>query len=332
VVPHITNEIQNWIMRVARQPVDGSGLPPNVCVIELGGTLGDIESMPFVEALRQLQDRVGYKNCCFLHVSMVPLIGEAPGEQKTKPTQHSVKQMRALGLVPDLVVCRGQQPLLSDTRAKLAMFCQVPRDNVISVHDVSNIFRVPLLLMQQGVHTLLYERLRLHLMKRGWGPSRLQPALDEKLLARWTNIADTVDDKTLPLVNITVVGKYTGLKDAYQSIHKALQHAAMATRQRIKIIYIDSSELEAEEEEDCEVWNTLRSCHGILVPGGFGNRGLLGKIRAIRYARLNNVPFLGICLGFQAAVIEYARHVLRRPAATSTEFSPTDPLSLHNTY
>lgn len=211
--------------------------------------------------------------------------------------------MRALGLIPDLLVCRGAEPLREETRNKISMFCQVPPQNVISVHDVSNIFRVPLLLMDQGIHELLVERLR------------IPPApLDATQLAKWHTIADTVDDTSLPTVRIGMVGKYTGLSDSYLSIHKALQHAAIATRQHLIVEYIDSSSEEGLEER-------LRGCHGLLVPGGFGGRGLEGKLKAIRWARETGMPFLGICLGMQAAVIETARNVLKRPRATSTEFA-----------
>lgn len=213
------------------------------------------------------------------------------------------QEMRALGLIPDLLVCRGAEPLRAESRDKISMFCQVPPDHVISVHDVSNIFRVPLLLLEQGIHHLLMDRLRIP-------PTRL----DVAQLDKWRTIADTVDDPSLPTVRIGMVGKYTGLSDSYLSIHKALQHAAIATRQHLVVDYIDSSQDEGLEER-------LKACDGLLVPGGFGGRGLEGKLKAIRLARETGMPFLGICLGMQAAVIEVARNVMGRAKATSTEFA-----------
>ena len=347
VVPHITDTIQEKILKVSRQPVDGSNEPPDICVIELGGTLGDIESMPFVEALRQLQTRVGYKNCCFVHVSMVPVVG-SPGEQKTKPTQHSVKEMRSLGLFPDLIVCRGSQSLSAETRDKLSMFCQVPEENVISVHDVSNIFRVPLLLMEQRIPELLTSRLRLNSLtpkqnaRLFQNPEYRVPIPNQKLLEQWHEIADRADDKYMKdaegneknkHVKIAIVGKYTGLHDSYLSVSKAITHAALATCQNLKIVWINAEDLEDEnhfpnsdinrnnknKSKRDEAWEKLRQCDGIVVPGGFGTRGLEGKLKTVNYARTKKVPFLGICLGMQAAVIEYARNVLGITRATSTE-------------
>mmetsp|Transcript_26093 Transcript_26093/g.34259 ORF Transcript_26093/g.34259 Transcript_26093/m.34259 type:complete len:634 (+) Transcript_26093:47-1948(+) len=331
VVPHITNAIQDWLIEVAKHPVDGSGKSPDVCVVELGGTLGDIESMPFVEALRQLQSKIGYKNCCFLHVSLVPLIG-SPGEQKTKPTQHGVKQMRALGLAPDFIMCRGQQPLEEETQAKLAMFCQVPVQNVISVHDVSNIYYVPLLLKDQGFINSLAERLRLGPFKGvRFGDDPGIPKVQTSSLIKnkefqrsWEKLAETFDSVT-DEATIAVVGKYIGLSDTYLSIQKALIHAALATNQKLKINWVDSSglletTLESDPEKYAQSWEKIKDADGVLIPGGFGTRGLEGKIAAAKYARENKIPFLGICLGMQCAVIEYARAKLNRPNANSAEF------------
>ncbi|CAM9315818.1 unnamed protein product [Phaeothamnion confervicola] len=412
VVPHITDALQDWILDVSSKPVDGSNRKPDICIIELGGTLGDIESMPFVEALRQLQDRVGYKNCCFVHVSLVPVVG-SPGEQKTKPTQHSVKQMRALGLAPDFIMCRGEKPLEESSRKKLAMFCNVPPCRVMSVHDVSNIYRVPLLLLEQGRLTplwfpsLLSRRLRLVPYAKRHQPdddaAALEDAvpLEQRRFEEWQNLADTFDS-VLDEARVALVGKYTDLHDTYLSVVKALLHAALANRRRLVVEWIDSSSLEDTEPplssaavpaaaadsavaagpgsvaavggvaavtggaavgtqagapvasvgetavvkggasgggadggvatgrvrgEDGSVaasklaWEALQRCDAVLVPGGFGERGLEGKIRAIRYARENKVPFLGICLGMQAAVIEFARNVLGVADANSAEFA-----------
>eukprot|EP00611_Tribonema_gayanum_P031683 TRINITY_DN920_c0_g1_i9.p1 TRINITY_DN920_c0_g1~~TRINITY_DN920_c0_g1_i9.p1 ORF type:complete len:621 (+),score=230.48 TRINITY_DN920_c0_g1_i9:400-2262(+) len=331
VVPHVTDALQDWIVDVSSRCVDGSGKAPDVCIIELGGTLGDIESMPFVEALRQLQARVGYKNMCFVHVSLVPTVGGEPGEQKTKPTQHSVKQMRELGLAPDFLMCRGRSPLEDGSRRKLSMFCQVPGPCVMSVHDVSNIYRVPLLLLEQGFPTLLAQRLRLDGRHQsqcegdGWcGNPKATTRLDKKQLKAWQELAAT-HDSVSDEVRIALVGKYTDLHDTYLSVVKALLHASLAHRQRLHVEWIDSTALEGGAKggpEAAAAWQQLRSCDGVLVPGGFGERGLEGKIAAIREAREGGVPFLGICLGMQAAVIEYARTVLGVEGANSAEFAP----------
>jgi len=332
VVPHITDEIQDWIQEVATHPVDGGEGPPDVCVVELGGTLGDIESMPFVEALRQLQDRVGYKNCAFLHVSLVPTVGRPP-EQKTKPTQHSVKQMRSLGLAPDFLLCRGAAPLEEGARAKLGMFCQVPKDNVISVHDVSNLYRVPLLLLEQGFATGLAERLRLGPFEGLRYGDEEKPAVqassllkNEQVMNDWRRLADT-HDSVSEEATVAVVGKYLGLTDTYLSIQKALLHAALATEQKLRLEWVDSSALtdaarDADPAAHAAAWAQVRGADGVLIPGGFGTRGLEGKIAAARYARESGAPFLGVCLGMQCAVIEFARSALGRPKANSAEFAP----------
>ncbi|CAM9715714.1 unnamed protein product, partial [Chrysoparadoxa australica] len=326
VVPHVTDEIQAWIESVATLSVDDSNTPPDVCIIELGGTLGDIESMPFVEALRQLQERVGYKNCCFVHVSLVPVIG-SPGEQKTKPTQNSVKQMRALGLAPDFLMCRGGLPLEDSVRSKLAMFCQVPPARIISVHDVSNIYRVPLLLIDQHFPALLAQRLRLgsrHTFSEVEKSVRVK--LNRELARQWSELADTYDSVTNGHeVRIALVGKYTELHDTYLSVVKALLHASLAQSVKLEVEWVDSSALDPDTAASPELLEAaskaLQRCHGVLVPGGFGERGLEGKIAAIAYAREEKVPFLGICLGMQASVIEFARSQLGVQKANSAEFS-----------
>lgn len=306
VVPHVTDEIQNWIERVAQIPADGSSQTPDVCVIELGGTVGDIESAPYIEALRQFQFRVGRENVTFVHVSLVPVMGPV-GEQKTKPTQHSVKELRGLGIIPDILVCRSTQPMTEDTKQKLAAFCHVSADAVMSTHDVPNIYHVPLMLEEQGLCKIL--------------------GIDcnaTNLLAEWKEMAYGLD-LLAEEVTIAMVGKYTDLSDAYLSVIKSLQHAAMKVERKLTINWIEASHLENEwksnsNEEWVSAWNLLESSDGVLVPGGFGDRGIEGKILAVKHARENNVPFLGICLGLQVAAIEFCRNVLGMEDANSTEF------------
>ena len=316
VVPHITDAIQDWIERVAHTPVDGRDGIPDVCVIELGGTVGDIESMPFIEALRQFQFRVGDGNMCVVHVSLVPVIGVV-GEQKTKPTQHSVATLRSLGLNPDLLACRSSEPLGDSVKEKLALFCHVPAKQVLTMHDVSNIWRVPLMMQSQGAHKTISSIL-------GLGSA-------EKIdLREWRLALANKWDSLTELVKIAMVGKYTELSDAYLSVIKALQHACLAASRKLKIEWIEAGQLEdLQKEEDAtlfeDAWSRLKSADGILVPGGFGGRGIEGKIAAAKYARENNRPYLGICLGMQVAVIEFARNVLGWRNANSTEIDPATP-------
>ncbi|KAG2429539.1 hypothetical protein HXX76_010774 [Chlamydomonas incerta] len=313
VVPHITDAIQDWIQRVAARPVDGNSGVPHVCVIELGGTVGDIESAPFVEALRQFCIRVGDASICNVHVSLVPVIGVV-GEQKTKPTQHSVQVLRSLGITPTLIACRSQEPLEESVRTKLALFCNVPEGNVLSLHDVSNIWRVPLLMQEQNVHHLICNKLGL-------------AEADKLDLSVWkANLADRWDSLVEP-VKITLIGKYTNLSDAYLSVIKSLQHACMEARVKLQLEWVEAASLEPDSKvADAALyeasWRKLREADGILVPGGFGSRGVEGKILAANYARLNKKPYLGICLGMQIAVIEFARNVLGLTDANSTEFAP----------
>jgi len=317
VVPHVTDAIQDWIQRVAHIPVDGRDGVPDVCVIELGGTVGDIESMPFVEALRQFQFKVGAGNMCIVHVSLVPIIGVV-GEQKTKPTQHSVAVLRSLGLHPNMLACRCSEPLDDSVRQKLALFCQVDIESVLTMHDVSNIWRVPLLMQSQNAH---------HTLCRQLGLQQYSTRLE---LHDWkTHIADRWDSLKEP-VRIALIGKYTVLADAYLSVIKALQHACMAANQKLDLAWVEAQDLEEESKETAPDkyeagWEQVRSADGILVPGGFGNRGIEGKIAAANYARVNKKPYLGICLGMQIAVIEFARNVLNVKDASSTEFDPATP-------
>ena len=303
VIPHITDAVQDWIEEVAATPTDGSGETPEACVIELGGTVGDIESAPFIEALRQFQFRVGRENIFFVHVSLVPVLGPV-GEQKTKPTQHTVKELRGLGISPDVLVCRASAPLEDETRTKLAEFCHVSPNSVISAHDVSNIYRVPLMLKNQG----MCEALGIDCNN--------SPLLDD-----WEEMADRVDNLGDD-VHIAVVGKYTGLTDSYLSVIKGLQHASYDVNRTLVIDWIEASNLEDAGHED---WITLKAADGVLVPGGFGDRGTEGKILAANYARTNNVPYLGICLGLQIATIEFCRNVLGLENANSTEFDENTP-------
>ncbi len=313
VVPHITNEIQDWIERVAHVSADGSGESPDACVIELGGTVGDIESAPFIEALRQFQFRVGQDNVCFVHVSLVPVMGPV-GEQKTKPTQHTVKELRGLGIIPDILVCRSEKPLEDETRAKLAAFCHVGKDAVVSAHDVSNLYQIPISLYEQSVLNKVSNHLGFEV------PDSL-PMLDD-----WKEMADKIDHLEEE-VNIAMVGKYTGLSDSYLSVIKALQHSAFTVNRKLVIDWIESADLDPHDvtEKHDEAWELLRAADGILVPGGFGNRGVEGKIAAANYARVNNVPYLGVCLGLQIATIEFCRNVLGLENANSTEFDENTP-------
>ena len=306
VIPHVTDAVQDWIEDVASRPADGSGDVPDACIIELGGTVGDIESAPYVEALRQFQFRVGRENVSFVHVSLVPVLGPV-GEQKTKPTQHTVKELRGLGITPDILVCRSSQPLNDETRNKLAAFCHVKPEAVMSTHDVPNIYHVPLMLQEQG----LCEILGVDCKKTN-------------LLSEWSEMAHHVDTLSEE-VHIAMVGKYTDLSDAYLSVIKSLQHASMAVDRKLIIDWIEASHLESSwseesSEEHSTAWNLLEAAHGILVPGGFGDRGVEGKILAAHHARTKEVPYLGICLGLQVATIEFCRNVLSMEGANSTEF------------
>lgn len=313
VVPHITDAIQEWIERVAIVPVDGKEGPADVCVIELGGTIGDIESMPFIEALGQFSYRVGPGNFCLIHVSLVPVLNVV-GEQKTKPTQHSVRGLRGLGLTPNILACRSTKALDENVKAKLSQFCHVPAENIITLYDVPNIWHIPLLLRDQKAHEAILKRLNLIGVAR-------EPDLKE-----WTIRTEVCDMLHNP-VRIAMVGKYTGLSDAYLSVLKALLHASVACHRKLIVEWIAADDLEdvtAKEAPDAHkaAWDLLKGADGILVPGGFGDRGVQGKILAAKYAREKDVPFLGICLGMQIAVIEFARSVLGLQDANSTEFDP----------
>ena len=259
VVPHITNEIQDWIERVAQVPVDDSGKPADVCLIEVGGTVGDIESSIFFEALRQFQFRVGNDNFCLMFVSLVPILSD---EQKTKPTQHGVKSLMSLGLSPKVIFCRCPLPLVEPCKEKISAFCHVPAGNVISVHDVNNVYHVPLLLMKQGLHTIIAKELKLG--------DKMQ--LENPDMKSWSDMAHSVDGFTAS-VKIALIGKYNGLQDAYLSIIKSLKHASIACEKKLDLVWVEASQLENEENEEYESnWEKIKTADGVIVPGGFGTR------------------------------------------------------------
>ena len=301
VIPHITDEIKARV-RDATDNVD-------VAIIEVGGTVGDIESLPFLEAVRQLKVEAGPQNALSVHVTLVPYI-HAAGEQKTKPTQHSVKELLGLGIQPEILVCRVEQrDLPQGLREKIAHFCNVPVASVIAAPDVKNIYELPFVLNAQGLDRQLCERLNI------W--SR------EPDLGAWKRISDIVVDPRRGSVSIAVVGKYVHLRDSYKSLHEALVHGGIANGVKVDLTYLDSEELETGD-----IAAELGAHDAVLVPGGFGDRGSEGKIRAIQYARENGVPFFGICLGMQMAVVEYARHVCGLEGANSAEFDPDAPYLL----
>ncbi|PBK87838.1 CTP synthase [Armillaria gallica] len=320
IVPHVTNAIQDWIERVSKIPVDDSGEEPDVCIVELGGTVGDIESAPFVEAMRQFQFRVGHKNFALIHVSLVP---DMHGEQKTKPTQTTIHSLRGLGLLADLIACRllASDPLLPATKEKISMFCHVAAEQVFGVHNVSSVYHVPLLLQSQGI--LDYLRKRLDLDNISITPNMSQHGTS--LEKRWRDLT-TGQERLFDTVQIVLVGKYTDLKDSYMSVIKALEHSAFRVHRKLTLTWVESSDLEPETQESNpakyhDAWRAVVGAGGILVPGGFGERGTEGMLMAIKYAREQHIPFLGICLGFQLAVVEWSRNVLNIPEATSAEFN-----------
>ncbi|RCI04048.1 CTP synthase ura7 [Rhizopus stolonifer] len=324
VVPHVTDAIQSWVERVADIPVDESGEKPDVCIIELGGTVGDIESAPFVEAMRQFQFRVGHENFCLIHVSLVPVVGSV-GEQKTKPTQMSVRDLRGAGLTPDLIACRSSKILDPSVASKISMFCHVAPEQVLAVHDVSSVYHVPILMRDAGIIDFFRRRLNLDALKVS-DECRLA---GEALWAKWTTLAGSYEH-IHENVTIALVGKYTDLHDSYISVYKALEHAALACKRKIVIKWIEATDLESEALKTDpikfhESWQDLCSADGILVPGGFGGRGIEGMIMAAKWARENKIPYLGICLGMQIAVIEFARNVCGMIDADSAEMNPDTP-------
>ncbi|RLM50898.1 CTP synthase [Halorubrum sp. Atlit-28R] len=295
IIPHVTDDIKRRI----REAAEGS----DVCLVEIGGTVGDIESMPFLEALRQFAHEEDDEDILFTHVTLVPY--SKNGEQKTKPTQHSVKELRSIGLQPDVLVGRSEDRLDPETKEKIALFCDVPTDAVFSNPDVEDIYHVPLMVEDEGLDEYVMERLGL---------------ADEALpkAERSTEWRDLVTRDRDEEIDVALVGKYA-LEDAYMSIHEALKHAGIQTGTEVNVLWVDADETRAEHEQ------RLATADAVVVPGGFGSRGTDGKIEAVRYARENDVPFLGLCLGFQMAVVEHARHVLGLDGAHSAEIAPDTP-------
>ena len=300
VIPHITNEIKERIYRVGKE--DNA----DVVITEIGGTVGDIESLPFLEAIRQVKKEVGKGGSLYIHVTLVPYISAA-GELKTKPTQHSVKELRSIGIHPDIIVCRTEHEISPEMREKLALFCDIDGDAVIQNKNAASIYQVPLMLEKEGLDRIAMEKL--NIVDTGADMAEWRQMVDKIL-----NPADTV--------RIAIVGKYVALQDAYMSVSESLRHAGIANNTAIEIKWIHAEDIE-DEQADLDAF--LGDVDGILVPGGFGDRGVEGKLKAIRYARENKVPFFGLCLGMQTAVIEFARNVCGLAGAHSSEFNPDTP-------
>ncbi|WP_293822717.1 CTP synthase [uncultured Phascolarctobacterium sp.] len=298
VIPHITNEIKERVFRVGKQ--DNA----DFVITEIGGTVGDIESLPFLEAIRQVKKDVGKNDVLYIHVTLVPYISAA-GELKTKPTQHSVKELRSIGISPDIIVCRSEKPISKEMREKMAMFCDVDPDAVIQNLTARSIYEVPMLMEEQGLDSIVLRKLEME---------------DKpKDMQGWHDMVARILKKYDKKVTIAVVGKYVALQDAYISITESLRHAAVANEAELDIHWVNAEEIEAD---DTDMDKVMAGVDGILVPGGFGNRGIEGKIKAIQYAREHKIPFFGICLGMQCAVIEFARHVCGMADANSSEFNP----------
>ncbi len=300
VIPHITDEIKRHVYDIAK--TDSA----DVVITEIGGTVGDIESLPFLEAIRQVKKEVGKDDVLYIHVTLVPYISAA-GELKTKPTQHSVKELRSIGIQPDILVCRTEKSISMDMKEKLALFCDVDMDAVIENRTCSTIYEVPLMMQREGLDRIVLEKLHLN----------TSPANMEE----WTRMVYRIQNPS-GRVRIAVVGKYIELPDAYMSVTEALHHAGIANDCEVKITWIDSESIQADNTDLDEMFSGVK---GILVPGGFGDRGIEGKILAIQYARENKLPFLGLCLGMQCAVIEFARNVCGMDGANSTEFWSETP-------
>jgi len=302
VIPHVTNEIKEHILEVAKGA--------DIALVEIGGTVGDIESLPFLEAARQLRFEIGEGNVCYVHLTLVPYI-ETAGELKTKPTQHSVQELRRIGIQPDFLVCRADRRLTDDVKAKIGLFANLPAERVITAKDVDSIYKLPLVLEAERFDELLCRRLSIPLKKV------------PKNMESWHNFVDRLMNPRRT-VHIGVVGKYTSLKESYKSLHEALVHAAAFHHAALEIHYIDAEELENDKYRTVEARSSLlNGCDGILVPGGFGSRGVEGKIRAIEFARVKEVPYFGICLGMQLMAVEFARHVCGLKSANSAEFVPS---------
>jgi CTP synthase len=301
VIPHVTNEIKDAVRAVAGKD------SPDVIIVEIGGTVGDIESLPFLEAIRQMGNEEGAGNTLFIHVTLVPYIAAA-GELKTKPTQHSVRDLREIGIAPDILLCRSERPLSYDLRSKIALFCNVKESAVISAMDVDTIYEVPLAFHEQGLDELIVTQLE-------FGARASQSDLSE-----WRDLVGTVREPSGGGASIAIVGKYVELEDSYKSLREALTHGGVANKLRVSVKWIESEDLMDDDYE-----SRLRDFDAILVPGGFGKRGIAGMIRAITYARKSGTPYFGICLGMQTACIEYARNVCGLKDADSTEFNSESP-------
>ncbi len=299
VIPHITDAIKAVVLSLADGTPEAPA--PDVAIVEIGGTVGDIEGLPFLEAIRQLRADLGRDNCLFIHLTLVPYLRTA-GEHKTKPTQHSVKELRSIGIQPDIILCRCEEAVPADMRAKIALFCNVDKDAVFSAVDVDSIYELPLKLYEEGLDQKAAIMLRL-------------PARNAKLEA-WETLARNVRNPE-GRVTIAIAGKYVELKEAYKSLHEALMHGGLANRVAVDLRYVNS-----EEVTEANAAELFRGADGVLVPGGFGYRGVEGKIAAIRHVRENRIPFFGICLGMQCAVIEFARHAAGLEKADSEEFNP----------
>lgn len=297
VIPHVTNEIKKYIQKNAESGAD-------VSIVEIGGTVGDIESQPFLEAIRQFAVEAGRENCLFIHVTLVPYLS-ASNELKSKPTQHSVKEMLSLGLHPDIIVCRTEHPLTDDIKRKIALFCNVDAACIIENRDCDLLYGIPLMMEDEGLAKVAIQKLGLQ-------------CAAEPDLTDWKEMVHALRHPKQE-VKIALVGKYVELHDSYISVNEALKHGGIATRSKVDIHWIDSETLEAP---DCDLNAVLGNMDGILVPGGFGSRGIEGKIKAVHYARTNGVPYLGICLGMQVAIIEFARNVLGFADANSAEIDP----------
>jgi CTP synthase len=304
VIPHITDEIKMAVRKVADSE------KPDVLIVEIGGTVGDIESLPFMEAIRQIGNEEGRGNAIFVHVTLVPYIAAA-GELKTKPTQHSVKELREIGIAPDVLLCRSDRPLSLDLRRKIALFCNVQENAVISALDVKTIYEVPLAFHEQGLDSLIVDDL--HLKEQF-------PTVD---LKKWRELVSTIKEPSEGAVRIAIVGKYVELEDSYKSLREALTHAGVANNLRVNVDWLESENLMKEDYE-----NQLHDYDAILVPGGFGKRGISGMLRAIKYARKSGTPYFGICLGMQTACIEFARNVCGLRDADSTEFNADTPFPI----
>lgn len=293
VIPHITNEIKRCI-KLGAEGFD-------VAMVEIGGTVGDIESLPFLEAIRQMRIELGVQRSLFIHLTLVPYIATS-GETKTKPTQHSVKELRSIGIQPDILICRSEQPLTLQDRVKIALFTNVEKEAVIPLQDAKSIYQIPSILHEEGLDEIVVKKLGLQLKSAD--------------LSEWEHVVKAQAIQTMT-VKVAMVGKYTNLSDAYKSVNEALIHAGIATQTKVEIQYIDAELIEKEGTD------ILANFDAILIPGGFGERGIEGKIKTVQYAREHNVPYLGICLGMQLAIVEFARHIMGLQLANSTEFDKT---------